>query len=113
MASIPHDMSDLYLAPVVLTIESQLAEFGALSLSELAVSVESASTNTDLTREQREAGLLFTLAQFVETHGWALSWDPRGLRLTHGSNTLVLGIPEVFSDYLNGASRPGQSANTH
>ncbi|WP_187365875.1 hypothetical protein [Trebonia kvetii] len=36
----------------------------------------------------------------TETHHWTLSWDPRGLRLTHDAHTFVLGIPAVFRDYL-------------
>ncbi len=39
----------------------------------------------------------------VDTYEWELSIDPRGIRLTHNQNALVLGIPDSFRAYLSGS----------
>ena len=50
----------------------------------------------------REGALITTIQHMIETHHWTLSWDPRGLRLSHDGHTLVLGIPATCREYLDG-----------
>lgn len=101
MATRPHDMIDLYLAPVVLAVDARVEELGRLDKDGLAYEVALESDSPDFTRPFREEALIRTIVHLIDCHGWAFGWDPRGLRLTHDAHTLVLGIPAVFGEYLN------------
>ena len=96
----PHDATDLYLAPVVLAVDARIEELGRLDREELAYQVALEGDLPEFTRELREDGLIRAISRAAGTHHWALSWDPRGLRLTHDTHTCVLGVPAVFLDYL-------------
>lgn len=100
MAARPHDIIDLYLAPVVLAVDARIEELGHLDKDGLAYEVALESDSPDLTRRMREEALIRTVTHLIERHGWELSWDPGGLRLTHDAHTFVLGIPAVFLEYL-------------
>ena len=104
MPELPHDIHHLYLAPVALAVDARIDELGHLSLAELRETVGIESDTADWTPELREDALLATVGHLVDTHGWELTWDPRGLRLTHGAATLVLGIPPVLREFLAGRS---------
>lgn len=112
MTQTPHDFSDLYLAPVVLVVDARLEELGKLSADQLAYEIALASDRADFTRAMREGALIATVEHLIETHRWTLSWDPRGLRLTHHEHTLVLGIPETFRQYLDGTARSDAGSTT-
>jgi hypothetical protein len=103
MATRPHDITDLYLAPVVLAVDARITELGLLDRNRLAYEVALESDSPDFTRAMREEGLIRTITHMIDQHAWKFSWDERGLRLTHDAHTLVLGIPPVFRDYLAGA----------
>jgi hypothetical protein len=49
----------------------------------------------------REDALIRTLKHLIDTHQWTLTWDSRGLRLTHDAHTLVLGVPATFGEYVS------------
>ena len=100
MATRPHDVTDLYLAPVVLAVDARIEELGRLDKDQLAHKVAFHSDSNDHIRGVSEAALIETVTYLIDTHGWEFSWDPRGLRLTHDAHTLVLGIPAVFLQYL-------------
>jgi len=100
MADRPHDVTDLYLAPVLLAVDAKIEELGRLDKDGLAYEVALESDSPDTTRHIREGALITTITHLIDTHHWEFSWDPRGLRATHDQHTLVLGIPEVFLDYL-------------
>jgi len=100
MATRPHDITDLYLAPVVLALDARIEELGRLDRDRLAYEVALESDSPDFTRSMREDGLIRTVTHLVDSHDWEFSWDPRGLRLTHDAHTFVLGIPAVFVEYL-------------
>lgn len=106
MATLPHDLTDLYFAPVVLAIDARIAELGRLDARALSYQVGMASDTPDLNRELREAGLLRAIEHLIDTHNWELALDPRGVRLTHGEHTVVLGIPPTLSDYVVGQRQP-------
>ena len=105
MADRPHDMSDLYLAPVVLAVDARIEELGKLDKDGLTYETELEADSPDITRQMREEALIRTITHLTETHHWEFSWDPRGLRMTHHAHTLVLGIPAVFLEFL-GDGRP-------
>ena len=100
MADKPHDVTDLYLAPVLLAVDARIEELGKLGKDGLAYEVALESDSPKLTRQMREEALIRTLTHLTDTHHWEFSWDPRGLRMTHEAHTLVLGIPAVFLDFL-------------
>jgi len=102
MSTLPHDITDLYLAPVVLAVDARLEELGALDLDDLRKRVAVVAGGVDLTVEMREKGLLRTVAQGLDLHNWRLAWDPRGLRLQHAEHELALGVAPVFREYLAG-----------
>ena len=103
MPARPHDISDLYLAPMALEVDARIEQLGRLDKEGLAYEVALESDTLDFTREMREGGLIRTVTHLIETHHWEFSWDPRGLRLTHDAHTFVLGIPAVFAEYLQGS----------
>lgn len=105
MIALPHDTSDLLLAPVLLAIDSNVNRLARLTLEELAIEVALVSNVPDRTRAERELGLIRTVCQGVECHGWDFSWDARGLRLSHNDRHIVLGVPQQFAGYLHGHHR--------
>jgi hypothetical protein len=100
MPARPHDISDLYLAPVALEVDARIEELGRLDKERLAYEVALEADSPDFTPQMRQEGLIRTITHLIETHNWKFSWDPRGLRLTHDAHTFVLGIPAVFTEYL-------------
>ncbi len=103
MATRPHDISDLYLAPVALAVDARIEELGQLDKVQLTYEVALESDSPDFTRQLREEALIRTVTHLIDTHDWQFGWDPRGLRLTHETHTFVLGIPAVFVEYLEGS----------
>ena len=100
MAARLHDITDLYLAPVVLAVDARIQELAHLDKDRLAYEVALESDSPDLTRPMREEALIRTVTHLIDCHDWKFSWDPRGLRLTHDAHTFVLGVPAVFLAYL-------------
>ena len=100
MADRPHDVTDLYLAPVLLAVDARIEELGKLDKGGLAYEVALESDSPGITRHMRKEALIRTISHLIDTHHWEFSWDPRGLRITHHAHTFVLGIPAVFLDYL-------------
>jgi hypothetical protein len=100
VATRPHDIGDLYLAPVALAVDSGIEELGQLDKDRLAFEVAIRSDTPDFTRSLREEALIRAITHRLDCHDWELSWDPRGIRLTHDGHTFVLGIPAVFGEYL-------------
>ena len=105
MATRPHDLTDLYLAPVVLSVDARIAELGRLDRDRLAYEVALESDLPDITRAMREEALMRTVTHLIDSHDWEFSWDPRGLRLSHDAHTFVLGVPAVFLEFLDDAPR--------
>lgn len=101
MATKPHDVTDLYLAPVVLAADARIEELGQLDKDGLAYEVALESDSPDFTRQMRQEALIRAVTHLLDSHHWEFRWDPRGLRLTHGEHTFVLGIPAVFLEYLD------------
>jgi hypothetical protein len=106
MAARPHDIADLYLAPVTLAVDARIEELGRLDIKGLTYEVALESDSPAFTRHMREEGLIRTITHMIDTHDWTFSWDARGLRLTHDAHTFVLAIPAVFRDYLGDSPKP-------
>lgn len=88
------------LAPVILHIDARLDELGSLSPSALRERIAMEGDQPDRTRPHREVGLLRTLEIAQDLHGWSLSVDPRGIRVSHKERGVVLGLPTVVYEYL-------------
>lgn len=104
MADLPHDLTDLYLAPLVLALEVRIEDLGRLGLASLRHVIALSGDLPDWTPDMRQDGLLWTLAEGIELHGWELGIVDRGVKMSHGRHTLVLGVPETFRTYLAGAA---------
>jgi len=104
MTTMPHDATDLYLAPVLLAVDARIEELGKLDHDRLAYEVALESDSPDSTRRMREEALIRAITYLIDRHHWEFSWDPRGLRLAHHAHTFVLGVPTVFLEYLEGGS---------
>ncbi len=102
MEGLPHDMTDLRLAPVALAVDAAIEDLGRLPLEKLAWQVESHRDVTEVTADDRRGWLLAQIESRVEKGKWELSFDDRGVRLTHGKHTFVLGAPATFTAYLEG-----------
>jgi hypothetical protein len=103
MAVRPHDVADLYLAPVALALDARIEDLGHLEKDQLEHKAAFLSDSQDHTSALREEALIKTITSMIDCHGWELSWDPRGLRLSHEGHTFVLGIPAGFREYLYGS----------
>ena len=103
MAVLPRDVADLYLAPVILAVDARIEELSRLGADELAFQIALEGDHPEWTAGLREVGLLQAIEQPVETHEWELSLDPRGIRMSHGQHTVVLGVPDTFAAYRSGS----------
>jgi hypothetical protein len=103
MPVLPHDTADLYLAPLLLVLDQRLEELSRLELDQLHAHVGLVSDQPDWTREIRELALLEAIRHTIDFHAWELSWHPRGLLVSHGKHRVVLGVPNTFGEYLDGA----------
>jgi hypothetical protein len=104
MTELPHDIADLYLAPVALQVDARIAQLGTLTDEKLALQVGIASDEPDWSVELRKEALLCTVGHLSDLHAWALSWDDRGVRLSHGRHAVVLGVPANFRRYVEGST---------
>lgn len=102
MQQIPHDATDLVLAPVALQLDERLDRLGALDTQELLFLIALETDRDPRSPEQRRELLLEALGRDVDTHGWELEWDPRGLRLGHEGRGLVLGLPPKVKAFVSG-----------
>lgn len=96
----PHDPSDLLLAPLALRLDRQLDQLTGLSPRELELYVCLQTDCDPHTAAQRHELLLTALARDLDTHGWELSWDERGLALRHDGRRVVLGAPDNVRTWL-------------
>jgi hypothetical protein len=102
MRPLPHDLSDLALAPVVLSVDDQLDSFSGLDRQEVAMRVVLETNREPRDREQRAAAALETVLRFIDLHGWEAQWTRRGLRLAHGPHAVTLGVPRSLQGYVEG-----------
>ena len=102
MIALPHDVTDLNLAPIALEIDARIEELGQLDAAELAFQIALKGDKPDWTAASRGDGVVDAIARSALLHDWVMSIDPRGLRLTHKEHTFVLGLPDNIRAYLAG-----------
>jgi hypothetical protein len=102
MPALPHDVHDLYLAPVVLAVDALVDELGALEPGALAARLAGTSHLADRTRALREAELIQTLRLSTTLHGWELTVEDRGVRLAHDDHSVVIGLSTRLREFLAG-----------
>jgi len=98
---IPHDPTDLLLAPLAIELDKRLEAFGALNSKDLILRIVAATDREPSTTEQRQESLHDLLTRDMDMHGWTLAWSDRGLRLSHSEHQLVLGLSSVLRDFLS------------
>ena len=96
----PHDVTDLLLAPVALQVDERLERFAELDRDALHRRVVLESNNETWERTRRGADVVHSVTRLLDLHGWRASWDDRGVRLSHGSRSIVLGVPRNVTAYV-------------
>ena len=96
----PHDITDLYLAPVALGIDAEITALDHLTHDQLLTHIALVTNREPRSLDERRALFVDAVTRHVELHGWVATWDPRGLRLTNDEHTLVLGLPANIRGYL-------------
>ncbi len=70
MPTLPHDIPDMYLAPVILAVDARIEELASLDLQHLREQVALVSDMPDWTRDMRETALLRALGHLIDCHQW-------------------------------------------
>jgi hypothetical protein len=100
MTTRPHSVVDLYLAPVTLSLDERLNELSRIPLEDLAYRVALETNREPRNQADRAKLMLATITHLIELHDWTVSWNPRGLVVSHKDHELVLGIPPNLRAYL-------------
>jgi hypothetical protein len=98
----PRDRTDLYLAPVALALDAWLDKWGDIPEQHLDERISLATNEEPRTAAERQQAVTNAIAHEVQLHGWLVDLVPRGVRLHHGPNDLVLGLPENLKRYVSG-----------
>lgn len=96
----PKDITDLALAPVALALDARIAELGAMNPEAIEKHVALVADSDSQSDSMRRVGLMRTVCYLVDMHGWTTEWDHRGLRLSHETHSIVLGISDSLREYL-------------
>ena len=105
MPTLPHDVTDLYLAPIVLALDERLEELGALTDDQLRRRIAVDADESDWVDAPTAEQVLRTIAFVLDLRGWELAWHARGIALSHGRYHIVLGAPANLTRYAaSGAS---------
>jgi hypothetical protein len=102
MTQHPRDLTDLRLAPVALLVDGRLEELSTLDGAQLADAISFRSNHQPRSEAERGEALAAAATHLVDLTGWQATWDPRGVRLTHGNHTLVLGVSHRLTEYVAG-----------
>lgn len=100
MPTRPRDVADLYLAPVAIALDQELAMYDGLSEHDIEYRVALVINDQPRNAAERPDSVLRALTRTVETHGWEIDWASRGLQISHDEHQLTLGIPGSLRDYL-------------
>lgn len=101
MPTIPRDYSDLFLAPVALNVEERLAELATLDRNALHRRIAVDTDREAPDRERRTEDVVSSVTRLLDMHGWEAEWDERGIRLSSGGRSLVLGVPRNVAAYVD------------
>lgn len=101
MTTRPHDLTDLYLAPVALELDRRLERLTGKSIDEIVIWIALDTDRQASSPEERPVLAIRALQYLLDMHGWEMHLDHRGVRLSHDDHTLVLGIPDSLKAYLD------------
>jgi hypothetical protein len=97
----PHDRADLFMAPVLLDVDERINQLAQLDAQGLANRVLVHVNREVASKAERREALMATLMDGLSLHGWRAKWHERGLRLSHGGHSVVLGLGPVLRSYLS------------
>lgn len=101
MTGRPHDLTDLYLAPVVLGIDARLEDLSTLSADDLVFRVALESDVEARDSAERRSALIETVQRGLELHGWTLAINDRGLVISHADHAVSLGLPPNLREFVS------------
>jgi hypothetical protein len=99
---LPHDVVDLRLAPLALRLDRRLQDMAALDAAQLRLRIALDTDRDGFEPAQRARDVVDSVCHLIDLGGWQVSWDERGLRLSHADHTLVLGVPPNLRAYVEG-----------
>jgi len=79
LPALPKELTDLQLAPLVLTVDRRLDELDLLDLRELRLRVALQAPPPDRSRASRRQALLMMVRHQLDSRGWTMSWNDRGI----------------------------------
>ena len=80
LPTLPKDLTDLQLGPLVLTVDRRLDELDLLDLRELRLRVALQAPAPDRSRASRRQALLMMVRHQLDSRAWTMSWNDRGIR---------------------------------
>jgi hypothetical protein len=109
----PHSAADLALAPVLISIERNLAQLRSSTDLELALALDLNDDDSWYSgAEQRAQRVLKSATRDVDLHGWTVTPTPdwNGLAVSHGEYTVSLMLGAQLADYVQhgGGPAPGR-----
>jgi hypothetical protein len=105
----PHSATDLALAPVLISIERNLARLRSSPDLELALALDLNDDDSWYTSaEQRAQRVLKSATRDVDLHGWTLAPTPdwNGLAISHGEYTVSLMLGAHLTAYIQHGAGP-------
>jgi hypothetical protein len=103
----PHDITDLYLAPVVLAIDAELERLRGKSYDDILMYIALSTNREPRPRAEKRQYFIEAVTKFIDLHGWVVTCHPRGLRLSHDDHQIVLGLPPAVYAYLELSDQEG------
>jgi hypothetical protein len=100
MPTLPHDLNDLALAPMLLHLDRELASYAGLNVEEMRLRLAAETNQEPHFGPARKACVLEAITRFVDLRGWQPTWTNRGLRLANHSHSVTLGLPPNLASFL-------------
>jgi hypothetical protein len=96
----PRDPADLLLAPVALQVDAKVQELSAMNREQLAYHLALEVDRDPRTEQQRGKDIVDAAVKLIDMSGWEANWDPRGVRLSHGRHSIVIGVGADVAEYV-------------
>jgi hypothetical protein len=109
----PHSAADLALAPVLISIERNLARLRSSTDLELALALDLNDDDSWYSgAEERAQRVLKSATRGLDLHGWTVTPTPdwNGLAVSHGEFTVSVMLGAQLTSYVQHGGRP---APTH